>query len=58
LFHGIEVPNFGVRKYFDEIHGYLKLEFVHSYGLGILTRSHELHEQKKRVVDIIKKILR
>ena len=52
LMHDIDVPNFGVRKCFGETHGYLKLEFTHSYGLGVLTRSHELHEQMEKVVDI------
>ena len=58
LMHDTEIINFGVGKYYDEIHGYLKLEFNHSCGLGILCRSYELHEQMKKVVEVIKKIVK
>ena len=57
LMHDIDVPNFGVRKYYDQITGYMKLEFNHSYGLGILTRDIELHRRIKIIVELIKNSL-
>lgn len=38
LFHDIDVPDFGVRRFWDELkrrHAYF--EFNHAYGLGVLT---------------------
>lgn len=38
LFHDIEVPEFGVRQFWDEIkRRYPHFEFDHAYGLGVLT---------------------
>lgn len=58
LMHDIDVPNFCVRKYYEQITGYMKLEFNHSYGLGILTRDIELHRRIKIIVELIKKIIK
>ena len=55
LMHDIDVPNFGVRKYFDEIQGYVKLEFSHRYGLAILTRDHELYRRLTIIVELCTK---
>lgn len=56
LMHDIDVGGFGVRKVFDEITGYLKLELNHSYGLGILTRDYALHNTLKPIVSLINKL--
>jgi hypothetical protein len=58
LLHDTEIINFGVGKYFDEIHGFLKLELHHSCGLGVLTRSYELHEDIKRLLIFFNKIVK
>lgn len=43
LFHDVEVPQFGVRKFFDSLKGGYKGSFQHSAGLGIWTRNQQLY---------------
>ena len=42
--HDTNVKDFGVNKMFSEIEGYYKLEFLHSAGLGIITKNKQLHD--------------
>jgi predicted O-methyltransferase YrrM len=51
LMHDTNVPDFGVRRVFEEAKGYCRAEFKHSAGLGILTRSHKVHDELLRVFE-------
>lgn len=47
LFHDVNVAHFGVIDFFKEVNHGHKLYFLHTFGLGILTRNEKLYQAMK-----------